>query len=209
QGLESEYLESSYKEPSSPQLSSQEQSSQVPAPAPQAFLPKTPPPQALLLSQVSLSPQPPGYQVTGTFVLFTHLVPDPKGSGVVIWVPHENTPLSLSYNPNPITTILDAGSSKITYPPHGVVMHPSYDGKFSVARFTAPTNGNYILSVMFTHVDDHANFIHTGGYIVYNNSLTLWETDLFGIGDFKSYKSTITVRENETIDFIIGNGLDN
>ncbi|CAG8719756.1 2956_t:CDS:2, partial [Racocetra fulgida] len=96
--------------------------------------------------------KPPGYQVTGTFVLFTHLIPDPKGSGIVLWVPHENTPLSLAYNPNPITTILDGGGSKITYPPHG--------------------------------------------------------TDLFGIGDFKSYKSTksgITVRENETIDFIIGN----
>ncbi|CAG8720090.1 19085_t:CDS:1, partial [Dentiscutata erythropus] len=156
--------------------------------------------------------KPPGYQVTGSFVLFTYLSLDPKGSGIIIWSPNEYEHPILSFNPNPTTTILDAGSSKIIYPGHGINMHPSCDGKFSVARFTAPTDGNYNLSVMLIHIDDHANFTHTGGYIVYNNSLTLWEADLFGIGDFKSYKSTksgITVRTNETIDFIVGNGLDN
>ncbi|CAG8537515.1 7505_t:CDS:1 [Dentiscutata heterogama] len=152
--------------------------------------------------------KPPGYQVTGSFVLFTHLTLDPQDSGIIFWTPPEGGP-SLSYNLNPITTILDVGSSKIKYPAHSINMHPSCDGKFSVARFTAPVDGNYALSVIFTHIDDHANFTHTGGYIVYNNFLTLWETDIFGIGDLKSYETAIAVRKNETIDFIIGNGLDN
>ncbi|CAG8477056.1 17307_t:CDS:1 [Dentiscutata erythropus] len=169
--------------------------------------------------------KPPGYQVTGSFVLFTHLTLDPLDSGIIFWTPPENVPNpqnnvnpihedgpSISYNLNPITTILDVGSSRIIYPAHSINIHPSCDGKFSVARFTAPVDGNYALSVIFTHIDDHSNFTHTGGYIIYNNSMTLWETDIFGIGDLKSYESAesgITVKKNETIDFIIGNGLDN
>ncbi|GES73417.1 hypothetical protein GLOIN_2v1715372 [Rhizophagus clarus] len=42
--------------------------------------------------------------------------------------------------------------------------------------------------------------------------MTLWEVDLAGPRDSKSFKTTnsgITVRANEHIDFIVGVGLDN
>jgi hypothetical protein len=89
-------------------------------------------------------------------------------------------------------------------------MQPSDDGRFSVVRFTAPKDGNYVLDATFTHVHKYAN--HTGVYIVYNNLVTLWEIDLAGFGDTRSFKTTysgITVRANEPIDFIVGIGLDN
>jgi hypothetical protein len=53
---------------------------------------------------------------------------------------------------------------------------------------------------------------HSGVYIVYNNLITLWEIDLAGPGDSRSFKITnsgITVRANEHVDFIVGVGLDN
>ncbi|PKC12417.1 hypothetical protein RhiirA5_411856 [Rhizophagus irregularis] len=91
---------------------------------------------------------------------------------------------------------------------NGVAMHPGNDGRFSVVRFTAPKDGNYVLDTTFTHI--HSCALHSGVYIVYNN-LTLWEIGLAGPGDSKSFKTTdsITVRANEPIDFIVGVGLDN
>ncbi|CAB4447016.1 unnamed protein product [Rhizophagus irregularis] len=48
-----------------------------------------------------------------------------------------------------------------------------------------------------------------GVYIVYNNLVTLWEIELAGVGDSKSFKSIDAVKSNESIDFIVGVGLDN
>jgi hypothetical protein len=86
-------------------------------------------------------------------------------------------------------------------------MHPGRDGRFSVVRFTAPTDGNYALDVTFTHI--HSCSSNTGVYIVYNNLVTLWEIELASVGDSKSFKSIDAVKSNESIDFIVGVGLDN
>jgi len=89
-------------------------------------------------------------------------------------------------------------------------MHPSSDGRFSVVRFTAPTDGNYTLDVTFTHI--HSCALKSGAYIVYNDLMMLWEINLDGLGDSKSFKSNdsgVSVRANEPIDFIVGVGLDN
>jgi hypothetical protein len=90
-------------------------------------------------------------------------------------------------------------------------MHPGDDGRFSVVRFTAPKDGNYVISATFTHVTAECAR-HSGAYIVYNNLIPLWEVDIAGPGDSKSFKTTdsgITVKTNEPIDFIVGVGLDN
>ncbi|CAG8767531.1 5580_t:CDS:1 [Dentiscutata erythropus] len=157
-----------------------------------------------------------GYRevVTGKFLLFTHLDQDPRGTGMVAWFPENATWntnwLGVYYNPNPTTTLL-VYNSNMTYTAHGVGMHPDNGvGTPSVIRFTAPNNGNYSLSLTFTHVDDHASNSRTGLYIIYNNLETLWEEELFGIGAAKSYSSSnggIYIKTNETIDFIVGQGL--
>ncbi|CAG8739392.1 hypothetical protein C2G38_2149324 [Gigaspora rosea] len=157
-----------------------------------------------------------GYRkvVTGTFVLFTHLDQDPKGTGIVAWFPDDATWntnwLGVYYNPNPTTTLLVYGSN-MTYTAHSVGMHPHGTvGSPSVARFTAPNDGFYTLSLKATHADDHANNSRTGIYIIHNNLEILWEGELFGIGASKSYNSPkdgINIKPNETIDFIVGQGL--
>ncbi|CAG8623631.1 11338_t:CDS:1 [Diversispora eburnea] len=164
----------------------------------------------------SYGTKPAGYQTTGNFNLFTNLVSNPDGTGIVVWFAQGNSfgnsGLGVYYNPNPTTTNTTlGGSTNMTFPARSVCMHPSSLGVFSIARFTAPTNGNYSLNVAFAHVDGRATNRHSGGYIVYNNLEMLWETDLVDIRDSDSYKSIesgITVRENETIDFIVGLGLD-
>ncbi|CAG8574349.1 26226_t:CDS:2 [Gigaspora margarita] len=128
-----------------------------------------------------------GYRevVTGTFFLLTHLDKDPKGTGIV--------------------------ACNMTYTAHGVGMHPnSKVGTPSVVRFTAPKDGSYALSLTATHVDDHATNSRTGLYIIHNNLETLWEGEIFGIGASKSYNSPddeSNIKTNETIDFIVGQGL--
>ncbi|CAG8568742.1 10150_t:CDS:1 [Diversispora eburnea] len=163
----------------------------------------------------SYGTKPAGYQTTGIFNLLTNQVQDSNGTGIVAWFPEDasigSSWLGVFYNPNPTTTTLGWDASNKIFPAKSVCMHPSSRGVFSVARFTAPTNGNYSLDVTFAHVDDKATTIHTGAYIVYNNLEMLWETDLVGIGDsdsFKSIDSGFAVRENETIDFIVGVGSD-
>ncbi|GBB98627.1 hypothetical protein RclHR1_03280023 [Rhizophagus clarus] len=89
-------------------------------------------------------------------------------------------------------------------------MHPDgSNGSFSVVRFTAPKDGNYVLDVIFTSIESCAR--HSGVYIIYNNVTTLWEIDLNGPEDSKSFKTTdsgIPIRANENIDFIVGEGLN-
>ncbi|KAF0489041.1 pep-cterm domain protein [Gigaspora margarita] len=157
-----------------------------------------------------------GYRevVTGTFFLLTHLDKDPKGTGIVAWFPVNATWntnwLGVYYNPNPTAALL-VYNSNMTYTAHGVGMHPhSNVGTPSVVRFTAPKDGSYALSLTATHVDDHATNSRTGLYIIHNNLETLWEGEIFGIGASKSYNSPdggSNIKTNETIDFIVGQGL--
>ncbi|CAB4380708.1 unnamed protein product [Rhizophagus irregularis] len=162
----------------------------------------------------SFGSKPAGHHVTGMFSLFTHLDPEPNDYSEIIawfgsdtiWYTHW---LGVYYNTKPMNIILKEPNTNImTFTANGVAMHPGDDGRFSVVRFTAPKDGNYVLDTTFTHIHNCA--LHSGVYIVYNN-LTLWEIGLAGPGDSKSFKTTdsITVRANEPIDFIVGVGLDN
>ncbi|GES80144.1 PEP-CTERM sorting domain-containing protein [Rhizophagus clarus] len=158
----------------------------------------------------SYGSKPAGYHVTGTFSLFTHLDLEPNEheiaawfGGGTIWYTHW---LGLYYNTKP--TAVNLGTIELIA--NGVAMHPGDDGRFSVARFTAPRDGNYVLDVTFTHIHDCAQ--HSGGYIIYNSVTAIWEVDLTGPGDSRLFKTTdsgITVRANEHIDFIVGVGIDN
>ncbi|GES91696.1 PEP-CTERM sorting domain-containing protein [Rhizophagus clarus] len=135
---------------------------------------------------------------------------EPNHGEIVAWLTSGdewyNSWLGVYYNTKPTTVILD---NKI-FIANGVAMQPANDGRFSVVRFTAPKDGNYNLDVTFTRV--HINALYTGVYIIYNNLMTLWEIDLAGPRDSKSFKTTdkgISVKANEPIDFIVGVGLDN
>jgi hypothetical protein len=159
----------------------------------------------------SYGSKPAGYHVTGMFSLFTHLDLEPDKHEIAAWfgidsrwVPHS---LGVYYNTKPTNVSLDYSTKFIA---NGVAMHPGDNGSFSVVRFTAPKDGNYVLDVNFTHIEDCAR--HSGAYIIYNNVTALWEIDLYGPEDSKSFKTTdsgIPIRANEHIDFISGVGLDN
>ncbi|CAB5395609.1 unnamed protein product [Rhizophagus irregularis] len=163
----------------------------------------------------SYGSKPAGYYVTGKFSLFTHLDPEPDayrreivawfGSDTV-WYTHW---LGVYYNIKPTDVIFHT----IPFPANSVAMHPGDDGRFSVVRFIAPEDGNYVLDATFTHAPYTCTGTqHSGAYIVYNNSMALWEIDLAGAGYSKSFKTTnsgITVRANEHVDFIVGVGIDN
>ncbi|PKY58190.1 hypothetical protein RhiirA4_479888 [Rhizophagus irregularis] len=155
----------------------------------------------------SYGSKPAGYHVTGVFSSFTHLDPEPNGNGIVGWFGIDNAwyihGLGVYYNTKPTTVI----TGSVIFPGNSVAMHPSDDGRFSVVRFTAPKDENYVLDATFAHIDTCA--LHTGVYIIYNNLVTLWEIDLAGPEDSKSFKTTISVKAIEPIDFIVGVGLDN
>ncbi|GES95455.1 PEP-CTERM sorting domain-containing protein [Rhizophagus clarus] len=145
----------------------------------------------------SYGSKPAGYHVTGMFSLFTNLAP--LVDGIVSW--HDGP--GVHYNTKPTTVI----TGSVIFPGNSVAMHPGENGSFSVVRFTAPKDGNYVLDATFAHIDTNA--LHTGVYVIYNNLITLWEIDLAGPEDLKSFKTTISVKANEPIDFIVGVGLDN
>ncbi|RIA91039.1 hypothetical protein C1645_737433 [Glomus cerebriforme] len=161
----------------------------------------------------SYGSKPVGHYVSGTFSLFTHLDREPSFGDIVAWfggdtVWYTNW-LGVYYNTRPTAINLKEPATGVisAYTANGVAMHPGKDGRFSVVRFTAPTDGNYALDVTFTHILSCSS--NTGVYIVYNNLVTLWEIELAGVGDSKSFKSIDAVKSNESIDFIVGVGLDN
>jgi hypothetical protein len=138
----------------------------------------------------SYGSKPAGHHVSGKFSLFTHLDPDPKGHGEIVgWFGIDNTWynhwLGVYYN----TTPTAVNGDTVIFPGKSVAMHPADDGRFSVVRFTAPKDGNYVISATFTHRDVSVCVNHSGAYIVYNNLMTLWEIDLAGSRDSKSFKN--------------------
>ncbi|GBC09165.1 hypothetical protein RclHR1_08650008 [Rhizophagus clarus] len=159
----------------------------------------------------SYGSKPTGHHVAGIFSLFTHLEQEPNGHDEIVgWFGIDNSwyihGLSVYYNTKPTNVIM----GPITFPGNSVAMHPADDGRFSVVRFTTPKDGNYVLDATFAHIDKCA--LNTGVYIIYNNLMTLWEIDLAGPEDSKSFKTTdkgISIKANEPIDFIVGVGLDN
>ncbi|CAG8491405.1 27161_t:CDS:1, partial [Dentiscutata erythropus] len=175
----------------------------------------------------SYGSKPAGYQVSGAFSLFTHLDPDPKSSGIVAWFAVDNFwqlfhYLGVYFNPNQQTITLSDKSANNSFgdgitefAPNSVGMAPGTDGRFAVTRFIAPIEGNYTLNVSFSHTTNTYNtssISQTGGYIVHNDRVTLWETAINGIGDSKTFISPwygVHIRENDTIDFIVGIGQDN
>ena len=77
----------------------------------------------------------------------------------------------------------------IVFPANNVGMHLSDDGKFSVVKFTAPTNRNYSLDATFTQI--LYNCVQNSEvYIVYNDLVKLWEMELSGPRNSRSFKST-------------------
>ncbi|CAG8839318.1 30825_t:CDS:1, partial [Gigaspora margarita] len=163
-----------------------------------------------------------GYKndVAGPLTLFTHLQPETSNKSIYAWfeagVSWETGGHWLGVYYNTKTTNTNIGypyKQNITFPPHGVGMSPEYDGKYSVARFTAPMDGIYSLTATFIHICIDSNVInaHTNGQIIHNDLDSLFYTDIFGMGDAKLYNSdkSINLKANDTIDFIVGVGSDN
>ncbi|CAG8787862.1 2903_t:CDS:2, partial [Racocetra fulgida] len=56
-------------------------------------------------------------------------------------------------------------------------------GQFSVARYTAPIDGNYSLTAIFSHIDIDVNTTNasTGVYIICNNLYNLFDDIIYGM----------------------------
>ncbi|CAG8723290.1 21875_t:CDS:1, partial [Racocetra persica] len=160
-----------------------------------------------------------GYKedANGSLTLFTQLLADPHDTKVYAWYESNVgwfTPgqwLGVYYN-SKATSVNVSYSQIIMFPPHGVGMHPGNDGRFSVARYTAPIDGNYSVTAIFSHIDidSNATYASTGVYILYNNLNKLFDDIIYGIKGTTFFKSdgSINLKANDTIDFIVGVGPD-
>jgi hypothetical protein len=108
---------------------------------------------------------------------------------------------SVFYNPSSSTVT----SGTVELPGYGVSLHPGQSGEFSVAQFTAPSTGDYVLSFNFTSADTTANGA-TADYVL-NNGETLYSGDVHGpVGSSSFGVSGVSLDlvAGEQIDFAVG-----
>lgn len=105
---------------------------------------------------------------------------------------------------NPRATPFTA-SFGVTWPSHQLALHPGPEGQFSVARFTAPSAGDFKIDAAFTGLatppattDIH---IVRGENELFSSSL-----NLEGHGNSANYHGRITLARGDALDFIVGWG---
>ncbi|CAG8751628.1 3360_t:CDS:2 [Dentiscutata erythropus] len=154
-------------------------------------------------------------EILGPFTLYTQLLADPKNSGVYAWYEtgvNWDTPgnwLGVYYNSKTTSVNLTYPSQIITFPPHGVAMQSGNDSRFSVARYTTPIDGIYNITATFTRIDIDSNTTNasTGVYIIYKN-YQLFVNNIYGMRGATLFNTSINLKANEVIDFIVGVGPD-
>jgi RHS repeat-associated protein len=102
----------------------------------------------------------------------------------------------------------------IVYPPDVLTLDPSYDGRNSVLRFTAPVSGEYFVKGRFQGIDLTRG--PTTDVAILQNSKTVFAGDIRGF--FRDNVSTplaivpfnirISAEAGDTIDFSVGHGPD-
>ncbi len=93
----------------------------------------------------------------------------------------------------------------ITWEPNALTLHPSWQGFFSVVRWKCPREGKYRIEGAFQGAD--AKPTTTDVHVFYGvNPLFEDFVEGFGAGSAKRFSQTITIKQNETVDFVVGWG---
>lgn len=79
--------------------------------------------------------------------------------------------------------------------------HPGQGGEYSVYRFTAPSQGTYNLSVVFTGIDSTTTDVH-----VLQGSNSLFSGNISGFGSTSNYATSLSLAANDIVDFAVGFG---
>jgi hypothetical protein len=104
--------------------------------------------------------------------------------------------------PSPITF-----GGSVTVPAHGLQFHPGPDEQFSVIRWSAPAAGAYKLDVAFRG-NDFIGPTSTDVHVLGNN-LPLFNSNVTAYGPGPSFTTIVSVSAGDTIDFVVGVGLNN
>jgi hypothetical protein len=95
------------------------------------------------------------------------------------------------------------GSTNIEWGAGEVSLHPGGAGEFSILRFLAPSAGTYQLTVSFRGIDHQGA---TSDVHVLANNTSLFSAQLTGFHSPASFSTTLTLAQNDTIDFAVGYG---
>jgi len=101
----------------------------------------------------------------------------------------------------PITSVPDS----ITWQPGKLAFHPGPGNQRSVVRWTAPESALVSISAEFGLIDLQAG---TTDVHVLHNSTSVFDTLLIGWGDTATYSDDVEVQAGDTIDFVVGLGVD-
>ncbi len=96
---------------------------------------------------------------------------------------------------------------KITWEPNALTLHPNWQGFYSVVRWKCPREGIYLIEGGFQGADAKPT---TTDVHVFHGVEVLFEDFVEGFGavSAKRFRQTLTLRQDETIDFVVGWGKD-
>src|SRR2546422_5111265 len=120
--------------------------------------------------------------------------------GMQVWRSSAGPDPNVTHNP---TTSRRSGHD-ITWAPGQFALHPGPKGEYSVARWTAPADGEQRVSANFAGIAQKA----TTDVHVLHNGKPLFDDfiNLNGHGNGSAFSKTLTVRGGDTIDFVVGFG---
>jgi hypothetical protein len=110
---------------------------------------------------------------------------------------------TVNFNPSGVTVTNPTGT--IVLGPHQLSFHPGPNGEFCIIRFTAPTNGEYRVSGVFTGVDIAGTttdvHILTNGVLTFNGLINGYGGSTTLPFDFKT-----ALAAGQSVDFAVGRG---
>ncbi len=93
----------------------------------------------------------------------------------------------------------------LTWEPNALTLLPSWQGFFSVVRWTCPREGRYRVEATFQGVDTRPT---TTDVHVFHDATSLYEEFVEGIGtaSARHFDKTLLLKQDETVDFVVGWG---
>ncbi len=95
-------------------------------------------------------------------------------------------------------------ASGVSQPPNMLNLTPSYSGKFSVVRWTAPTTGAFSVAGLFQGIDTRNTT--TDVHIRQNGTIALFDGNINAFGDQAPFNLVRNLAAGETLDFAVGIG---
>ena len=138
------------------------------------------------------------YAVTGT----------PNGPGIDMWLGPDSCGVAERF---PLVGFNNTGAiinyaGGVSLPANMLTLHPSCTGKFSVARWTAPTTGWFSVVGLFQGIDTRGTT--TDVHILQDSATTLLGANINGFGDQAPFSFARYLAAGETLDFVVGFGFN-